>query len=580
MKWWREARFGMFIHWGPYSTYGGEYKGRVWRGYAEHIMLGLELSPQEYRREFCEKFNPVGFDAEEWVSIAKDAGMKYMVITAKHHDGFALFRSDAYPFDIRLSKYNGDPMEELADACRRQGMRFGFYYSHANDWEHPDASGRTWSKNPNDINCIAGGHGPKCWDKHPELLPRLQKYVNEKAVPQITELITKYGPDLIWFDTPAHLPASLNTQIGMVVRELDPNIVINGRLGSGVELGNYWNTADRAGFFRTSYVGDWEAIPTTNESYAYKASDDLHKPPTHFVQLLAAAAARGGNVLMNIGPKGDGTIDERDHRILHTIGGWADVNGDSIYGTQKSPLPRQCWGEVTRKVDTLYLHVFKWPTTGTLMVGGPVNHVKRAYLLSDPNQADLVTQHVGGDLSISIPTASPDTMDSVIVLEAVGPFDAESLPLVMSSGVSTDLMVFDSEVHGEGTRFGSGKIGEQGLQNWTSSEQWLSWRFRVKEAALFALSLSYNTKKDDQAGTVFLSVDQHKFSAPYSAFVPVVERDERGDLRPRHTTVPAGHVKLGPGEHELRLTAGDYTGDELMQPLFVTLSPKDFTAHK
>jgi len=581
MQWWRDARFGMFIHWGPYSSYGGEYKGSTYRGYSEHIMLGLKLMPEEYRREFSEKFDPVNFDADGWVRVAKATGMKYMVITAKHHDGFALFHSDAYPYDIRLSKYKGDPIKELADACRRQGMRFGFYYSQANDWEHPDASGRQWSKDPNDVDYVAeGGGNQACWDAHPEVLPRLQKYVNEKAIPQITELIEKYKPDLMWFDTPGHLPASLNARIGKAVRALDPTIVINGRLGADPEIKDYENTADCAAFFLPHYDYDWEAIPTTNESYAYKVSDNLHKPPIHFVRLLASAAARGGNVLMNIGPKGDGTIDERDLRILRAVGAWADVHSESIYGTQKSPIARQCWGEVTRKGDILYLHVFKWPIGGTLMVGGLGADVKHAYLLGDPKRADLATEKVGDDLSITIPADPPDTMDSVIVLETSGAFGAASIPLVMSSGVSTDLMVFDSTVHGKGARFGCGTMGQQGLQNWTTSEQWLSWTFRINETATFDLSLSYNTQKDNQTGKVYLDVGQNKFEMEYSAFVPVIEKDEHGNLRPCHSTLVAGRVTLSPGTHNVRLTPGGYTGDVLMQPLSVTLTPCQGLTHK
>src|SRR5688572_6029438 len=285
-KWWREAKFGMFIHWGIYSLPGGEWKGRKVSGYAEHLMRKEEISRGEYL-ELAQQFNPVKFKAEEWMLNAKKAGMKYFIITAKHHDGFALYDSKVSDFDIiDQTPFKKDPMMELSVAAKKHGIKFGFYYSHAFDWEHPDAPGNDWEyNNPGGDKLIGGANW---YDIHPELLPKAQKYVNEKAIPQIKELLTKYHPDILWFDTPHKLPLSENIRILKAIRETDKNVVVNGRLArnSATNFGDYRNTADRpAEFYPVNE--NWEAIPTTNESYGYHKFDSSHKSVSHFIQLIA-----------------------------------------------------------------------------------------------------------------------------------------------------------------------------------------------------------------------------------------------------------------------------------------------------
>ncbi|HVF96346.1 MAG TPA: alpha-L-fucosidase, partial [Flavisolibacter sp.] len=294
IKWWQEAKFGMFIHWGVYSVPAGEWKGQKVSGYAEHLMRKEKISRADYLN-LAHSFNPENFNAEAWILHAKKAGMKYFIITAKHHDGFALYDSKVSDFDIiDQTPFKRDPMAELAGAAKKHGVKFGFYYSHAFDWEHPAAPGNDWEyKNPGgDLNL----HGGREWyDLHPELLVKAKEYVDQKAIPQIKELLTKYHPDILWFDTPQKLPLSENVRILKAIRETDPDVVVNGRLvrGANSNFGDYRNTADRpAEFFPVT--GDWEAIPTTNESYGYHKFDNSHKPVSHFIQLLASAASRGG----------------------------------------------------------------------------------------------------------------------------------------------------------------------------------------------------------------------------------------------------------------------------------------------
>ena len=348
IQWWREAKFGMFIHWGIYSLPGGEWKGKKVGGYAEHLMRKEKISRKEYL-ELAHQFNPEKFNAEEWILQAKNAGMKYFIITAKHHDGFAIYDSKVSDFDIiDQTPFKKDPIDELATAAKKHGIKFGFYYSHAFDWEHPDAPGNDWEyNNPGGDKLIGTA---RWYDTHPEWLPKAVKYVDEKAIPQIKELLTKYHPDILWFDTPHKLPLSENIRILKTIRETDPDVVVNGRLArnSANSFGDYRNTADRPAEFYP-VTGDWEAIPTTNESYGYSKYDSSHKPVSHFIQLIASAAARGGNLLMNIGPKGHGAFDQKDIAILNGIGNWMTKNGESIYGTTAGPLPYHSWGVSTQK---------------------------------------------------------------------------------------------------------------------------------------------------------------------------------------------------------------------------------------
>ncbi|HEY2759540.1 MAG TPA: alpha-L-fucosidase, partial [Pirellulales bacterium] len=281
LAWWRDDRFGCFIHWGVYSDLAGQYKGRQGGAYSEHIMRQLTIPRQEYLDEIVAKFDPEKFDAAAWVKLIKGAGMRYLIITAKHHDGFAMYPSAVTKYNIYdATAFKRDPMRELADACRAAGLHFGFYYSHAFDWEHPDAPGNDWDyRNPGgdkhlydervaDVN--------RMWyDVHPELVAKARKYVDEKAIPQLQELIANYHPDILWFDTPGKLPASEQLRIVKAVRAADPNVVINGRAarGGGKNFGDYNDTADNPAEVRPT-EGDWEAIPTVNNSYGYNKFDN------------------------------------------------------------------------------------------------------------------------------------------------------------------------------------------------------------------------------------------------------------------------------------------------------------------
>jgi len=473
LAWWREAKFGMFIHWGIYSLPGGEWKGKKVSGYAEHLMRKEKITRKEYL-ELAHQFNPTKFNADEWILHAKNAGMRYFIITAKHHDGFAMYDSKVSDFDIiDQSAFHRDPMAELAAAAKKHGIKFGFYYSHAFDWEHPDAPGNDWEYNNPGGDKLLGG--ANWYDTHPEWIPKAVKYVNEKAIPQIKELIAKYHPDILWFDTPQKLPLSENKRILDTIRAVDPNVVVNGRLVRNG--GDYKNTADRPAEFYP-VTGDWEAIPTTNESYGYHKFDSSHKPASFFIRLLAKAASKGGNLLMNIGPKGDGEFDAKDLKILDGIGKWMSKYGESIYGAKASSLPLQSWGVATQKGNKLYLHVFEWPADGKLIVGG---------LQADQVQTP-VKNYDAHAIQIDVPRVAPDSMDAVIALQLTGKI-TDSIRYIAPNVKTHRLLAYDASIQGKFS-FGDGKAGRYYVENWES----LTWNFRTSKAATFNIEGQGNTQ--------------------------------------------------------------------------------------
>jgi len=559
ISWWREARFGMFIHWGVYSRAGGEWKGHKVEGYAEHLMRKEKVSRKEYL-ELAHGFDPVKFNAEQWVLHAKQAGMKYMIITSKHHDGFAMYDSKVSDFNVvKQTAWNKDPMAALSAACKKYGIKFGFYYSHAFDWEYPGAPGNDWEyNNPAGDKQLFGGL--RWYDLHPDLLEKARHYVDTKAIPQIRELIKKYHPDILWFDTPSKLPFSENLRILQALREVDQHVVVNGRLARDGDnnFGDYKNTSDRPAEFYP-VTGDWEAIPTTNESYGYHKYDSSHKPAAFFIQLLAKAASRGGNLLMNIGPKGDGTFDEKDLHILRGIGKWMDVNGESIYGTAAGPLPLQNWGVSTLKGDKLYLHVLDWPADGKLYVGGLKGEAARIYPLGEPGKTWHGVVSNDKDLVIDVPRQAPDTVNTIIVVELKKGWQTDSVRCIAPNIPSTRLLAFDATQHGKGFGFGDGKAGRFYVDGWSSKDQWLSWNFRAMASGTYHISFKYRT--GEGLGGAF------QWQADGYAGNYKIDTGGKDAV----LTADLGEVSLSAGVHELSIKPVDIPARQLMRLLEVDL---------
>lgn len=554
IEWWREAKFGCFIHWGVYSVPGGEWKGKKVGGYAEHLMRKEKISRQEYADKVIKPFNPTEFDADAWVKLIKEAGMRYLIITAKHHDGVAMYPSAIGDYTLNQSAFKRDPMQELSAACKKYGIKFGFYYSHAFDWEDPNAPGNDWDyNNPGGDKNLFGG--TNWYDQHPELLPKAVKYVNEKSIPQIQELLRKYHPDIIWFDTPHKLPLSENIRILKAIRDVDNNVVVNGRLArsAGTSFGDYKNTADRPAEFYP-VTGDWEAIPTTNESYGYSKYDSSHKSVAFFIQLMAKAAAKGGNLLMNIGPMGNGIIDPRDTMILHKVGEWLKPNGESIYGTKGGFEVLQSWGVVTQKGDVKYLHVFKWPKDGKLYVNG-IAKISSAKLLTG-NKALTVKKISPFNWEISVPAQAPDVNNTVItIVTTKGPVPTDKAQKLFTKDYANVLLAFDATQQGKGFGFGDGKTNRYYVQNWTRNDQSLKWFTRNDEPVTYAVKLKYEA---EGGGSYTVSFGDKKLNAQVLAGLKEQE---------------IGTVTLPKGEHTLEIKPEKIAGKELMKLMEVTLTP-------
>lgn len=373
MKWWDEARLGLFITWGPYSQWGGVYKGNEQkRNGSEWIMNRCKIPVSEYLGK-ARQFNPVNFDAEAIVTMAKNAGMQYIIFTAKHHDGFAMFHSKASPYNIvDYTPFKRDVMKELADACRKHGLKFCVYYSQSQDWLNPGgikvrrAMAEGWD-NPKaeEIDAYTKEHGG-AWDPAQETAT-FEEYIRNVAVPQVKEITSNYGEIAgIFWDT----PCAISLQDAALFKEVIskyPHIIENDRLRQPGYKGDYKTFDARIPSKKEIGGVYWEARIPMSSSWGYKSGDKEWKSPTTLIQMLTTIASRGGNVVFNVGLDGEGNIRPEEASRLHAIGEWMKVCGEAIYGTQESPLPKQAWGVTTRKFDehnqtVEYLCIQRWPT--------------------------------------------------------------------------------------------------------------------------------------------------------------------------------------------------------------------------
>jgi len=424
MAWWREARFGMFIHWGLYSIPAGTWQGKQDAHIGEWIMNDMSISVADYKA-LAPQFNPTGFSANDIVALAKSAGMKYIVITAKHHDGFAMFDSKADPFNIvAATPFHRDPLRELAEECRKQGIKLGFYYSQDQDWTAP--GGAAYQK--------AGHLAPTYhWDKAQD--GDFASYLHTKAIPQLKELLTNYGefPAVIWFDTPSRdMTPQLASEIVTLLNQ-HPNLIWNNRLG-----GTYKGDTETPEQYipANGFPGkDWESCMTINDTWGYKSFDTNFKSTETLLRNLIDIASKGGNYLLNIGPDSHGIVPQPEVDRLHEIGRWLAVNGEAIYNTQPTLfttptgsfsdtendktgkpkfIPTWNWRSTT-KPGKIYLEIFSWPH-GAFHLDQLPRKVNGAYLLADPAHTPLKLTRTGDALDIQLPAQPTNSIATVVVL--------------------------------------------------------------------------------------------------------------------------------------------------------------------
>ncbi|NEN82884.1 alpha-L-fucosidase [Paenibacillus elgii] len=498
LAWWREARFGMFIHWGLYSLLGGVWKGRTVPGaYGEHIMLRGQIPVKEYER-LAESFNPVRFDAEAWVRAAKDAGMKYIVITAKHHDGFALYDSAASDFNIvKRSPFGRDPMKELAEACRKEGIKLCFYYSHSMDWHHPDSQGNTHDY-PNNIGAW---DSLESWVNDEDKFARYERYMEEKALPQVRELLTGYGDvAIVWFDCGHKVTDEQGQRFVDTVRSLQPDCLVNRRVRRD-GFGDYGNSGDNQLHIRINRK-DWESIHTMNDSWGYKKTDHNWKSVTSILHNMIDVFSLNGNYLLNVGPTPEGEFDEPSKNILREIGQWLKINGESVYGTTGSPLGKPQWGRCTTKDGLLYLHVFEWPASGRLVVPGLRNDVLSAYLLADPQRGSLVHRRLNDqDVLIEVPANPLDPNVTVVVVEYEGAIDANPVKRLLELDYVNRFGAFDGDIQGSELRYDTGKRDRDVVTNWVSPADFIHWTFRAETPGACRLTVVYGAAEGEAGGT-------------------------------------------------------------------------------
>ena len=396
MQWWKDAKFGMFIHWGLYAVPAGKWDDKT--KYGEWIMLQNKIPRSEYAK-FATQFNPTQFNAEEWVKLAKVAGQKYIVLTSKHHDGFALFGSKASAYNVvDATPFKKDIVKAYADACRKYNVKMGLYYSQAQDWYHP--GGAVW--------------GNKEWDS--THLGSMNSYIDSIAIPQVKEILSNYGDvAVLWWDTPVGMTSDMCKKLANIVQQY-PNLITNNRLGAG--MGGDLETPEQfipaTGFPNKN----WEVCMTMNGNWGYNAYDDKWKSTKVLLQNLIDIVSKGGNFLLNVGPNQYGVIPEVCQQNLKEIGEWLQVNGEAIYGTTASPFPYLSFGRATRKNQTLYLHIFNWPSNKQLVL--PMgNTITKAYLLADKNN-QLKTTKTNNNNIIQLSAYAPDKNASVVCIEFKG----------------------------------------------------------------------------------------------------------------------------------------------------------------
>jgi alpha-L-fucosidase len=543
MKWWREARFGMFIHWGLYAVPAGTWNGARTPSIGEWIMHDLKIPVSDYAA-LAHQFDPVQFNADKWVSIAKAAGMKYIVMTAKHHEGFAMFHSTSDPFNIvDATPYKHDPVLAMSEACKRHGLKFGVYYSQAQDWHH--AGGAAY-----------GGH----WDPSAQD-GDLHEYVKKVAAPQVKELLTRYKPAVLWWDTQVDMSPE-------DIRELteafasDPGLIANNRLGNGVpgdtETPEQYIPA-------TGYPGkDWETCMTMNDTWGYKSFDTNFKSTEMLLHNLIDIASKGGNYLLNVGPEPTGLIPAPEVQRLAEMGEWLAKNGASIYGSSASPYKRLPFdGRCTVKENRLYLNVFNWPSGG-LVLSGLRTPVKGARVLAG-GQKLRVKRVAEGSWSIERP-AKLDSISTAVELDLAGK------PVVVEPEVAIEAQPSGAyKLGAQDATLNGGTIQVEGGRNanigyWTNASDTVQWRVHFRKAGNFGVSVEASCQPGSEGSVYEVDVD----GSPTGIIGGVPKTRSWHDYK---AVFLPGTIHINAGNHLVKIIPKSKPGLAVMNLRSMTLTP-------
>jgi alpha-L-fucosidase len=503
MEWWRAARFGLFIHWGVYSVPAGTYDGKQIGGIGEWILRNAKIPVAEYK-SYAQDFNPVNYDPKAWVKMAKDAGMKYIVITSKHHDGFALFDSKVSDWDIAdASPYGKDLLRPLVKEAKKEGIKIGFYYSQAQDWTHPGGA-------------KSGYNEGEYWDE--AHAGSFDDYLKEIAYPQVEEILTDYDIDILWWDTPRWMNKERAELLRPLI-SLRPGLITNNRLGGG-----YKGDSDTPEQHvpATGIEGrDWEVCMTMNHTWGYKSYDEDWKSTEDLLHKLIDIASKGGNFLLNIGPKPDGTIPQASIDRLAEIGSWMDVNSESIYGTAASPFRRPWWGRCTRKElengDTrLYLQVFDWPEDKLLFV--PVNNEAiQCYSLSGNKEMFKVEKAEEG-LVVRLTGEATDEISTVVVLDIKGSPDVPNQNITQNETGALILSPEQSDLENRGyVSSNHAKLirdTELSYITWKETRTWMEWPLEIGADIVFDIYVTIATTSADNKIIIAVGEEKKAFQLP------------------------------------------------------------------
>lgn len=476
-KMFSDGNYAMFIHWGLYAQLANQWKDTTYYGIGEWIMnKNLAGIPVDEYKAVAKSFNPVNFNADAIASLAKNAGMKYIIITSKHHDGFAMFHSKVNDFNIvDATPFGRDPMKELAEACKRHGLGFGFYYSQNQDWTAPGGAG-----------------GPET-DANGNVIT-FEQYFESKCLPQVKEITTQFGDIvLVWFDTPGRIPKKNVEQLVAEVRKNQPNALVSGRVGHG--MGDYQTFGDMEIPF-ANIDGMWETVDVTNDSWGYAWYDKNWKSPKLILENLISTVARGGTYMLNIGPKGDGSVPEGATYTLLKAGEWIKRYPQVVYAADPSPWKHKLsWGDVTKKGNKLFLSVFDWPDNGKLYLPGLRTEILQANLLG--NKAIIKLNYIRKNnwIILDVPVRKSDELISVIELELTSEPDADpalaldpSYPLELSTyfAVATNC---NKEKKRWMEKFGEWKHIMQ-VEDWQKDGS-VSWEIDAFEPGYYMVSMKY-----------------------------------------------------------------------------------------